>query len=142
MEPNETSIKDKVEALDDLVPKNGGRVSFQIYGGGPGECRIVANKIGYYRLGIELMKAGYKPAESIDDPVSESIDVDLKGILDENSELNFDWFERTENWNERRPPSTSPWQLKAIGIFLATLLLVGVIMSVIGVISTFRYLIE
>jgi hypothetical protein len=50
-----------VEELDDLVPDYDAAVRLEQYGGGPDECKIIANKYGLLRLGIELLKAGLIP---------------------------------------------------------------------------------
>jgi hypothetical protein len=138
----EKRIKDAVEALEQVVPRTGGRVAFEVYGGGPEECRIVANKVGYFRLGLELIKAGYKPAESIEENQSESIDVEIKDLIDEKSELNFDWFRRTEIWPEKKPVIGSNWKLKIVGpIFLAFVVATGTL-AVIGLVSTIKFFVN
>ena len=85
---DDVDIQDRIAALDALVPKEGAVIKLDQYGGGPDESRITANKNGYLRLGIELLKGAYLPAEN------QRIPVDLDYLTSNDSNVGFDWFER------------------------------------------------
>jgi len=90
-EVDDDSIRQIIEALDAEVPKHGAQVLLHTYGGGPDECYCVANKQGYLRLGIEMLRAGY--SESDEDSL---IDVDIEYLRVPGSTVKFDWFERRD----------------------------------------------
>ena len=140
MEPEENKIKEMVTALDKIIPKEGGKISFQIYGGGPDESRLVANKIGYYRLGLELLKAGFKPATSLENQNSENIDVDLDDLTSEKSEIYFDWFQRTEDWPEKKIPKTARWKSMVTSWSIVITLAIGVLMALVGLVTTAAFI--
>ncbi len=89
---DDVQIQDRIATLDALVPKEGAVVKLDQYGGGPDESRITANKNGYLRLGIELLKGAYLPAAE-----NQQIPVDLYYLMSDDSNVGFDWFERPEN---------------------------------------------
>lgn len=64
---DEEKIKKLISGLDESVSKEGAAVQFNAYGGGPDESYIQANKQGYLRLGIEILKAAYSPRVKVKD---------------------------------------------------------------------------
>jgi hypothetical protein len=83
---DESRLRQIIENLEQSVSKEGAYVKITLYGGGLSETKIVANRNGYLRLGIEFLKAAF--AENI-------IDIDLDYLL-KKSTVYIDWFERTE----------------------------------------------
>lgn len=91
--PDIEQIKKSVAELDAAAPRAGARVQLSQYGGGPDECKMVANQRGYLRLGIELLRAALAPPSP---QTQERIQVDLRYLLTDDSTVRFDWFERRE----------------------------------------------
>src|SRR5688572_15306493 len=58
---DERKVQDAIAFLDEEVPRGHARVKLDQYGGGPDESRIIANKDGFLRLGVEFLKAAYAP---------------------------------------------------------------------------------
>jgi hypothetical protein len=135
----EEKIKSRIQSLELIVPNEGGRVVFDMYGGGPEECRITANKIGYLKLGLKFINAAYLPAEPIEEKDGEDIDVDIKDITDPKSTIYFDWFKRKETWEEKEKDSKSPWQLKLIGIGFALFVIVTGVLAIIGLVTIIKF---
>jgi hypothetical protein len=93
-------LKRAVDELDKSIPKDNARVSLQRYGGDLDEAFIVATERGYLRLGVEFLKAGlapYVPAERSLGQRPYAIDVDLDYLITEDSDVRFDYFERSED---------------------------------------------
>jgi len=99
-ECNEAAAEELVAKLDALVPREGARVALSQYGGGPDECRVVANRRGYLRLGIEFLRAAFAPHEK-----QHVIKADIHYLLTEDSDIGFDWFERREDLPPAAPES-------------------------------------
>ena len=91
---DEKTIQSAIELLDSAVPREGARVRLRQYGGGPGESALEANEAGFLRLGIEILK-GAHAAPRPDSP-SGWIALDLDYLLTGDSDIVFDWIERTE----------------------------------------------
>jgi len=93
-------LKRAVDELDKSIPKGNAKVSLQKYGGDLDEAFIVATERGYLRLGVEFLKAGlapYVPAERYLGKRPYAIDVDLDYLITEDSDVHFDYFERSED---------------------------------------------
>ena len=98
-------IREIVENLDTRVSKEGAVVQFDMYGGGPDEAMIKANRLGYLRLGIEFLKAAFAlPAK---DAHGKEIDVNIDYLTDEDNPIRFDWFERREDLKPIKVEDTS-----------------------------------
>ena len=98
---DDKQIQEIAEKLDAQVPRENAAVRMEQYGG-QGENRIVANRLGYLRLGIEFLKAAIaQPMEAAkedkknDEP--DEVDIDLDYMATEDSEITFEWFQRTED---------------------------------------------
>jgi hypothetical protein len=93
---DENKIKKIIRQLDSDIPKENASVKMIQYGGGPDESQLTANRNGYLRFGIELLKSAYaKRSEGKKD--KNYIEVDLDYLITDDSSISFDWFERTEN---------------------------------------------
>jgi hypothetical protein len=99
---DEDKIKTIIKQLDDEIPRDGAKVIFEQYGGGPDESQIIANHRGYLRLGVEFLKAAYAERKPISKKGYDAISVDLDYLIAENSTVGFDNFEITESF----PPAT------------------------------------
>ena len=89
-----------VDELDRGILKENARVSLQRYGGDLDEAFIVATERGYLRMGVEFLKAGLTPylhTEKSRGKRPNEINVDLEYLITEDSDVQFDYFERTEN---------------------------------------------
>jgi hypothetical protein len=95
-------ISHLVEELDRLVQRGGAWVRLERNGGGPDEGRIVANRAGYLRFGIELLKAGLAAHES-PTPSRFPMQVDLKYLITEDSVIGFHEFVHDEGHQGTRP---------------------------------------
>ena len=97
-ETNEAAAEELVAKLDALVPREDARVLLSQYGGGPDESRVIANRRGYLRLGIEFLKAAFAPHEK-----QHLIKADIRYLLTDDSNVGFDWFERREDLPKSTP---------------------------------------
>src|SRR5688572_3123919 len=95
-------IADMIESLDREVPREGAWVEMEQYGGGPDEGQIVANRLGFLRLGIEFLKAGIaNDPHGSDAAGPRGAPIDLEYLVTPDSTINFDWFELRESPQER-----------------------------------------
>lgn len=122
-EMDDVEIQDRIAALDALVPKEGALVRLDQYGGGPDESRITANKTGYLRLGIEILKGAYLPAEN------QCIPIDIGYLTSEDSDVGFDWFERTEGL----PEHTSPRSGRIIVAVVLAIFAIFIFLALVGI---------
>ncbi len=101
MNPKDQKILSLIKELDKEVPTEGAVVKFEQYGGGPDESQIIANKKGYLRLGIKFLKAAFADPIILDKETKngevEDIEIELNDLVLSESDINFDWFQRTEN---------------------------------------------
>jgi len=126
-----------IEELDKIVPTKGAIVKLDQYGGGPDEGRIVANKSGYLRLGIEFLKAAFAAPIVLEDNKEEDIEdieIKLNDLIAHNSDIHFDWFQRTENIQAQKYKPTF-WSDRVVPFLLLTCLISIVIFSIIGFVS-------
>jgi hypothetical protein len=88
-------LRQLVDQLDRLTPREGACVLMEQVGGGPDEGRFVANETGYLRFGIEFLKAGLAPHKS-SEPSRSPVTVDIKYLVSEESVIGFDEFVRDD----------------------------------------------
>ena len=120
-------IKKMVDELDVAVSREGARVQLSQYGGGPDECKMVGNQRGYLRLGIEFLRMAFAPPSP---KSNETIDVDLRYLLTDDSNVVFDWFERREDLAGGTKSELKP--SKFFLAFVAFAFLSGLILSFMG----------
>ena len=115
-------------------------MTLRMYGGGPDESQFIANKGGYLRFAIELLKAALAPVGAKSQP--NAVHVDLGYLVTSDSDVGFDWFERREDIPA--PPtreSVGSWILKVamLGILVGVLgfALLGFVTSIRWLIGTF-----
>jgi hypothetical protein len=80
-----------VSRLDQTLSRENAKVTIQKYGGDLDEAFVVGTPNGYLRLGVEFLKAGLAPHAP---PETPAIDVDVEYLIDEESDVQFDYFER------------------------------------------------
>ena|SRR5687767_1669223 len=126
---NLDEIKQMVEVLDRSISKENAKVSLQKYGGDLDEAFIVATERGYFRLGVEFLKAGFTPYLSPEKSMGKrpyAVDVELDYLITEDSDVHFDYFERTEDikietyqesWMDRVIP------IAVVGVIISVLVL-------------------
>lgn len=140
-----------VQTLDAAVPRDGAHVRIEQLDSGPNETVVAANRTGYLRLGIELLKAafaaeraptpedapaqeegrGEQPTEDPSKPALASIVVDLDYLLTPDSMVRFTGFERGELEVRDTPAGSAPsHKLLTVGCLI--LAAVGVFFAVIG----------
>ncbi len=94
-----------IERLDRDVSQENAQVKILQYGGGPDESRMVANKAGYLRFGVEMLRAAV--AETREKAV---LNVDVSYLFHADSDTQIDDLERDEglepyagqaNWRSR-----------------------------------------
>jgi hypothetical protein len=91
---DERRVQDLTSELDELIPREGSLVRIQLVGGGPDESYWVGNRLGYLRLGVELLKGAFAPPAP---DASEHVVVFDDSVLDDTSDVEFQWFERRED---------------------------------------------
>ena len=92
---DESKLRQIIEILDEGVSREGAYVRITAYGGGYDESRIVANRNGDLRLGIEFLKAAFAEKDYKQEEFPNIIDIDLDYLL-KKSDVYIDWFERSE----------------------------------------------
>jgi hypothetical protein len=118
---DESRIKDLVEELHRIIPKEGAAISFRQYGGGPDESMIAGNRVGLLRAGVELLRAGVGPAS--ERPQERSL-TSLHEITHAESQYRFDYFEEKTLPEDRVQDEKNARVAKGIGIGLAIVVIV------------------
>jgi hypothetical protein len=133
---NDPEVQRLIDDLDAAIPKDGARLEFSTYGH-PDGCEVIANKRGYLRAGIELLKAGVFPLT----PERLFIPADLEYLFSEKgsrvARLTRD--EDVEKWLPSAPPPASIGsKLAGVGCLLVFVLLAGC--SIVGIIDVLGWL--
>lgn len=126
-------IKRVVGELDKSIPKDNAKVSLQKYGGDHDEAFIVATERGYLRLGVEFLKAGfapYVPAEKFLGKRPYAIEVEIDYLLTEDSDVHFDYFERSENVTVKTYQES--WMDRIIPIAILGAIISILVLAVVG----------
>ena len=131
---NEARIKELVEELDRIVPKEGASVSFRQYGGGPDESKIVGSRTGLLRAGVSLLRAGVAPPGDKKEIGDLS---DLRAITHSESEYRFDYFEESALPEDRAAEEKNHRVAKMIGFGLLAVVIVTVALAFYGVARLF-----
>lgn len=129
-----------IDELDAHVPREGAIVRFEQYGGGPDESKVVGNRSGYLRLGIELMKGGLAPISP--GKTGDRIEVEIEYLVDAESNISFDWFERTEHIAHQPARNLSPLTQKILGLTVVAVLIALLVCAGIGAWTIFGWLAE
>jgi len=116
-----------VNRLDQDISRENAKVTIQKYGGDLDEAFVVGTPNGYLRLGVEFLKAGLMPHSS---PEKSEIDVDVEYLIDDDSDVQFDYFERKDQLTIKSYQSSFvdkliPWVLFATVGSVLVLAIVG-----------------
>lgn len=105
-----------VQELDALIPKDGAKLRMDRYGGASDEGMMIANELGYQRMGIELLRRSLG---------GEAQATDLQYLVSEDSTIQFSIFHLTDNGEI--PERTARWfdPFLGYGCFIAGLILFG-----------------
>jgi hypothetical protein len=98
----EAELRELVERLDRLVPKDGAHLTIPA---DPGKNATIGNRLGYLRFGIEFLAAALHPLPD-SDTAPPRITPKLDYVLTEGSETVFDLCEIDESIGSR-PPARS-----------------------------------
>jgi hypothetical protein len=129
----ETELRELVERLDRLVPKDGAHLTIPAE---PDKVATVGNRLGYLRFGIAFLAAALHPLAS-SDAAPPRITPYLDDLLTEGSETGFGLCELDESIGSR-PPARS--RLGAAGQLLAGVLVVlMLVLLFIGVSVVWRW---
>ncbi len=133
---NDNQISEHIVWLDKEVPRDGAKVMMVQYGGGPDEGKIIANRTGFLRLGIELAKGDVLP--TMDDN-SMHVGVDINYLIGSGSTIRFDWFERREDVTEVQPTG-----VQRLGGWSCAILLLGAcalvaVLALIGLVAIAKF---
>ena len=116
-EEQKARVQELVEEIDSLVPRTDAVVVMNVYGGGCDESQITATENGYLRLGIEMLKA--PSALHFVDGRNIQLDVNLEGLVSEQSDINFHIFHLDDTLKPDAalvvPQAKQPWRDKIIG---------------------------
>lgn len=133
-EARETELRDLVERLDRLIPKDGAHLTIS---GNPEGTTTFGNRLGYLRFGVEFLAAALNPQPS-SDAAPATIVPDLDDLLTDGSRTPFELCEIDEAIGSRPPASSG---LGAPGQLVAALLVVGAaILCLIGASVVWRWL--
>jgi hypothetical protein len=116
-----------VNQLDHNLSRENAKVTIQKYGGDLDETFVVGTPNGYLRLGVEFLKAGLAPHAAPEKP---AIDVDVEYLIDDDSDVQFDYFERKDQLTIKSYQSSFvvkiiPWVLFATVGSVLVLAIVG-----------------
>ena len=126
-----------VAELDQGVSKNGAVIRLVEPQRAPDKSKIVGNRLGYLRLGVELLKAGLapEPADKAGEPFK--IDVDLRYVIDPDSDVIFREFElRTDLTAANVYEETVASKVAVVGCLIFCVALV--VLAVVALVSLFR----
>ncbi|MEZ5415564.1 MAG: hypothetical protein R3F03_14760 [Opitutaceae bacterium] len=131
---DESRIKELVDELDREVPKDGAIISFQQYGGGPDESRIVGSRVGLLRAGVELLRAGVGTAG---EGKEEGGLTALRAITHAESDFQFDYFEEMSLPGDRLRETKNSHIPALVGVGLMGIVLLTIGFAVYGVARLF-----
>lgn len=134
-------LKEIIDRLDEGVPRENARVSLQKYSDTSEQAFIVATENGYLRLGVEFLKAGiapHVPPERTEGGRPHAIDVELDYLLTEDSDVRFDFFERSEEIKVETQEDS--WVDRAIVLGILGAILAIFVLAVVGLVSVVRAL--
>lgn len=138
---NQDEIKQIVDELDRNIPKENAKVSLQKYGGDLDEAFIVATENGYLRMGVEFLKAGFAPYISAEKFLGKrpyAIDVEIDYLITDDSEVNFDYFERREDVTVKTYEES--WADKFVPIIVVGVMLSILVLALVGLVAIIKAL--
>ena len=126
-EPQETQLRDLVGRLDRLIPREGAHLTLSDE---PRGRTSIGNRLGYLRLGVELLAAALAPLPP-SDQVPTRIEPNIDYLLSDGSGVLFELSEIDEAIGSR-PPVAS--RLGLIGHLVAGVGLVAALIAVLFVV--------
>jgi hypothetical protein len=123
-EPQEAQLRELVGQLESLIPREGAHLTLA---GDSGSRTSVGNRLGYLRLGVELLAAALNPLPPSDQAPTR-IEPDLGYLLSDDSDALFELSEIDEAIGSR-PPVES--RLGLVGHLVAGVGLVAVLIAVL-----------
>ena len=122
-DPREAEIRELVERLDRLIPKDGAHLTIGV---DPDGRTTLGSRLGYLRFGVEFLAAALHPLPSSEQSPTR-IEPALDSLLTEDSQSPFELCEIDEAIASRPPVRTG---LGAIGQILAGVLVVAALILV------------
>ncbi|HEV8254541.1 MAG TPA: hypothetical protein VGQ78_07295 [Vicinamibacteria bacterium] len=119
----ETELRELVERLDRLIPKDGAHLSIPADADGNS---TVGSRLGYLRFGVEFLAAALEPRPGSDEEPTRIVP-DLDYLLTDGSETPFDLCEVDEAIGSRPPVRT---RLGPIGQLAAAILVIGALILI------------
>jgi hypothetical protein len=90
-------IEKLMALIETHLSEEGGQVRFEVYGGGLDESLIRANQLGFLKMGLLFLKAAFASQK---DGQHDQLDINISPLIHPNSEIHFDWLERSEHINQ------------------------------------------
>jgi hypothetical protein len=134
---NRDRIASLVDRLDELVPRQGASVVLQPHGGSADEWQIMANELGFLRLGVDIMRGTLHADTS--DGAAQILDVDIDHLFSRESPIRVDAFLLAPNLPPL-PAESQDWSVIAaigglilyagiLGVFIVGIATVVVLVS-------------
>ena len=123
-EPRETQLRELVARLDSLIPREGAHLTLA---SDSGSRTSIGNRLGYLRLGVELLAAALNPLPPSDQAPTR-IEPDIDYLLSDGSDVLFELCEIDEAIGSR-PPVES--RLGLVGHLVAGVGLVAALIAVL-----------
>ena len=136
----EARLNTIIRELDAAVPSEGAVVRLIRGSNHPHECALIANRAGYLRLAVEMLRGAHAPVVPPKTGGSGSIDLDIDYLLSSDSDIRFDEFLREDVAAEPARTSGKRW-LGCLLPFLPgliALILGGLVL--IGAVTVLRWL--
>jgi hypothetical protein len=130
-EAREAEVREAVERLDRLIPREGAHVAL---GGESGGRTTAGSRLGYLRLGVELLAAALRPLPATDsDPAR--IEPDLAYLVRSGSRAPFELCEIDEAVGSRPPVRSALGPLGELlsGVLVVAALLVALLAGAVVV---------
>jgi hypothetical protein len=121
-EDREAELRALVERLDHLIPRGGAHLTMP---GDPDGRTTVGSRLGYLRLGVELLAAALRPLPATE-AAPARVEPELDYLLTEGSRAPFELCEVDEAIISRPPVGS---RLGALGQLLAAVLAVGALIA-------------
>jgi hypothetical protein len=122
-----------VNRLDQDISRDNAKITIQKYGGDLSESFVVGTPNGYLRLGVEFLKAGLAPHASPEKP---AIDVDVEYLIDDDSDVQFDYFERKDQLTIQTYQSS--FVHKLIPLVLLAIVVSVLVLAIVGLRTVIR----
>jgi hypothetical protein len=132
-EEREAELRELVERIDRLVPRDGAHVTIPAGADGP----VVGNRLGYLRFAIAFLAAALAPVPQTEDAPPRIVP-DLAPILTVGSRPPFESCELDESIISRGPAESGLGAFGQLGSGVA--LVIGAILALIGAAVVWRWI--